>query len=64
MIISLEEAKTPLRIEHDEDAANVFRKGSVLRLDTSALQGLGWSARYGLKEMYARMIAGWNAQVA
>ena len=53
-----------VRIELDEEAAKVFRKGSVLRLDTSALQGLGWSAHYGLKEMYARMIAGWNAQVA
>lgn len=49
-----------VRFELDVQAAKRFRKGSRLRLDTSALRALGWTPRVGLCEMYERMIEGWE----
>jgi nucleoside-diphosphate-sugar epimerase len=48
-----------VRFDLDPQAAARFRKGSNLRLDTSALRKLGWVPRVGLTEMYRRMIADW-----
>lgn len=48
-----------VRIEPDHEAAKKFRKGSVLRLDTSRLMMLGWKPTVGLREMYSRMIGDW-----
>ena len=55
------EGRTSVRFEIDDDAAKRFRKGSVLRLDTSSLRRLGWEPEVGLKDMYARMMADWNS---
>ena len=51
--------RTQVRFDLDPQAAARFRKGSNLRLDTSALRKLGWVPRVGLTEMYRRMIADW-----
>lgn len=53
--------ETAVRFEIDEEAAQRFRKGSMLRLDTTALRGLGWKPRVGLKDMYARMMEDWES---
>lgn len=48
-----------VRVELDEDAAKRFRKGSNLRLDTHALQALGWEPVVDLRSMYERMMLCW-----
>ncbi|MBR1829134.1 MAG: NAD-dependent epimerase/dehydratase family protein [Atopobiaceae bacterium] len=52
--------KVDVRIEIDSQAAKRFRKGSLLRLDTSRLRALGWVPKVGLPTMYERMMASWN----
>ena len=52
--------KISVRFELDAQAAARFRKGSVLRLDTSALRALGWDPQVGLQEMYRRMMRDWE----
>ena len=58
---SFGEGKTSVRFEIDDEAAKRFRKGSVLRLDTSSLRDLGWEPKVDLRDMYARMVADWNS---
>ena len=49
-----------VRIQIDEEASRRFRKGSVLRLDTSRLRDLGWRPVTGLADMFSRMIDDWR----
>lgn len=49
-----------VRIEVDPEAAKRFRKGSLLRLDTSRLRDLGWEPKVDLPTMYERMMADWR----
>jgi nucleoside-diphosphate-sugar epimerase len=49
-----------VRVEVDEEAARHFRKGSNLRLDTSALQELGWQPLIDLRTMYERLLRYWE----
>lgn len=48
-----------VRIELDPEAAKRFRKGSLLRLDTSRLRSLGWEPKIDLPLMYERMMGEW-----
>lgn len=50
-----------VRIELDPVAAQRFRKGSRLQLDTSDLRALGWLPQTNLSGMYKRLIADWSA---
>jgi nucleoside-diphosphate-sugar epimerase len=54
------DGKVQVRIQLDPKAARRFRKGSVLELDVSKLEGLGWTPRVGLAEMYGRLMTDWS----
>lgn len=49
-----------VRIELDPVAARRFRKGDYLRLDTRAIEELGWQPRVGLADMYAHLMSDWR----
>ncbi|SFC22803.1 NAD-dependent epimerase/dehydratase family protein [Butyrivibrio sp. YAB3001] len=47
-------------IEEQDVASQGYANTLFMDLDTSKLRSLGWNARVGLKEMYAKMIEGMN----
>ena len=51
---------TQVEVKVDAEAAKRFRKGDLLRLDTSAVRALGWAPKVGLMEMYGDMIEQWK----
>lgn len=51
---------THVEVKVDTEAAKRFRKGDLLRLDTTAARSLGWSPKIGLMDMYSRMIDQWK----
>ena len=51
---------THVEVKVDTEAAKRFRKGDILRLDTTAARSLGWSPKIGLMDMYSRMIDQWK----
>ena len=52
--------RTQVEVKVDAEAAKRFRKGDLLRLDTSAVRELGWAPKVGLMEMYSDMIEQWK----
>lgn len=44
-------------IREDEKSASVYPPELYMNLDTRKIQGLGWRPRWGLKDMFERMIA-------
>lgn len=51
---------TRVEVKVDTEAAKRFRKGDLLRLDTTAARSLGWSPKIGLMDMYSRMTDQWK----
>jgi nucleoside-diphosphate-sugar epimerase len=51
---------TKVVVDIDEEAAKRYRPGNVVMLDTARLRALGWSPRFGLMEMYERLIGDWR----
>lgn len=54
------DGRTHVEVKVDAEAAKRFRKGDLLRLDTTAARSLGWSPKIGLMDMYASMIDQWK----
>ena len=49
--------RTSVRFDFPEDVSSYgFASPSFVRMNADALNGLGWHARYGLPEMYGRLI--------
>lgn len=54
---TLSEGRSKVTVQIDEENIKKYPPAHKLKLDTTKLENLGWHARYGLDEMYRRMVS-------